>query len=81
MGALSVHISPEAMEGGPIAFVKDGDLIHIDIPGKSPEGRSVGCGEFEARKSSLAVSSGTGHPWLSEPLRQVGLFRRQRCRT
>ena len=26
------HISPEAMEGGPIAVVKDGDIIEIDIP-------------------------------------------------
>jgi dihydroxy-acid dehydratase len=26
------HISPEAMEGGPIAIVKDGDIISIDIP-------------------------------------------------
>ena len=26
------HISPEAMEGGPIVIVKDGDLIDIDIP-------------------------------------------------
>jgi dihydroxy-acid dehydratase len=26
------HISPEAAEGGPIAFVQEGDLISIDIP-------------------------------------------------
>lgn len=26
------HVSPEAMEGGPIAFVKEGDMISIDIP-------------------------------------------------
>ncbi len=26
------HISPEAMEGGPIAIIKDGDRISIDIP-------------------------------------------------
>ncbi|GBE06483.1 dihydroxy-acid dehydratase [bacterium BMS3Abin10] len=28
------HISPEAMEGGPIAVVRDGDKISIDIPGR-----------------------------------------------
>jgi len=28
------HISPEAMEGGPIAVVRDGDRITIDIPGR-----------------------------------------------
>jgi len=26
------HVSPEAMEGGPIAIVRDGDIINIDIP-------------------------------------------------
>jgi len=25
------HVSPEAVDGGPIAFIKDGDLIRIDI--------------------------------------------------
>ena len=29
------HVSPEANEGGPIALVKDGDLIRIDIPARS----------------------------------------------
>lgn len=28
------HISPEAMEGGPIAIVKEGDEIEIDIPNR-----------------------------------------------
>ncbi len=28
------HISPEAMEGGPIAIVKDGDRIRISIPAR-----------------------------------------------
>jgi dihydroxy-acid dehydratase len=28
------HISPEAMEGGPFAIVKNGDIIRIDIPGR-----------------------------------------------
>ncbi|MDR3589213.1 MAG: dihydroxy-acid dehydratase [Negativicutes bacterium] len=28
------HISPEAVEGGPLALVEDGDLIELDIPGR-----------------------------------------------
>jgi dihydroxy-acid dehydratase len=28
------HVSPEAMEGGVIAIIKDGDKIKIDIPGR-----------------------------------------------
>lgn len=31
------HISPEAMEGGTIALIKDGDTISIDIPGRKIE--------------------------------------------
>ena len=34
-GASIGHVSPEAMQGGPIAIVQEGDLISIDIPGKS----------------------------------------------
>lgn len=30
-GAIG-HVSPEAAEGGPIAIVKDGDIIEVDIP-------------------------------------------------
>jgi len=33
-GAAIGHISPEAAEGGPIAFVREGDRIAIDIPAK-----------------------------------------------
>jgi dihydroxy-acid dehydratase len=33
-GAAIGHISPEAAEGGPIAVVKNGDQIEIDIPGR-----------------------------------------------
>lgn len=33
-GAAVGHISPEAAEGGPIAVVKNGDQIEIDIPGR-----------------------------------------------
>jgi dihydroxy-acid dehydratase len=31
-GCFVGHVSPEAMEGGPIALVQDGDMISIDIP-------------------------------------------------
>lgn len=33
-GAAIGHISPEAQEGGPIAILKEGDIINIDIPNK-----------------------------------------------
>jgi dihydroxy-acid dehydratase len=34
-GAAIGHISPEAAEGGPMALVREGDRIKIDIPGKT----------------------------------------------
>jgi dihydroxy-acid dehydratase len=34
-GAAIGHISPEAQEGGPIAVIREGDIIDIDIPGLS----------------------------------------------
>ena len=33
-GASIGHVSPEAMEGGPIAVVEEGDIIEIDIPNR-----------------------------------------------
>ena len=33
-GACIGHVSPEAMEGGPIALIEDGDIISIDIPNR-----------------------------------------------
>jgi dihydroxy-acid dehydratase len=34
-GAAIGHVSPEAMEGGPIALVQEGDTIAIDIPAQT----------------------------------------------
>jgi len=42
------HVSPEAMEGGPIAIVKDGDTIIIDIPKRKLELR-LSTEEIKAR--------------------------------
>jgi dihydroxy-acid dehydratase len=34
-GCFVGHISPEAAEGGPLAIVRDGEIITIDIPNRS----------------------------------------------
>ena len=31
-GACVLHVSPESCVGGPLAFVRDGDLIELDVP-------------------------------------------------
>ncbi len=43
------HISPEAAEGGPIAFVEDGDLIEISV-----KNRSLNIIGIQGQKKSLA---------------------------
>ncbi len=53
-GAAIGHISPEAQAGGPIAYVKDGDRIKIDIPNYSIE-LLVSDEEMEERKKTMKV--------------------------
>lgn len=48
------HISPEAMEGGPIALVQDGDPIRVDIPGRKLT-LKVGEEELERRRKALKL--------------------------
>jgi dihydroxy-acid dehydratase len=48
-GAAIGHLSPEAAEGGPIALVRDGDRITIDIPRRKVE-LLVDEAELEARR-------------------------------
>ena len=50
-GACIGHVSPEAMEGGPIALVKEGDIIEIDIPNSSIQ-LLISDEELETRKNA-----------------------------
>jgi len=50
-GAAIGHVSPEAAAGGPIALVKEGDIISIDIPAKKLE-LKVDAAELERRKAA-----------------------------
>jgi dihydroxyacid dehydratase/phosphogluconate dehydratase len=34
-GACILHVAPEAYIGGPLSLVKTGDLITVDVPGRS----------------------------------------------
>jgi len=51
-GAAIGHISPEAAEGGPIALVKEGDIIAINIPAKTLN-LKVSEAELAKRRKSL----------------------------
>jgi dihydroxy-acid dehydratase len=48
-GTVVLHASPEAAAGGPLALVRDGDRIRLDVPGRSLE-LLVGDAEMEARR-------------------------------
>lgn len=43
------HVAPEAVDGGPIAFIKDGDRVRIDIPNRTLD-LLVDPSELEKRK-------------------------------
>lgn len=53
-GASIGHISPEAVSGGPIAYVKDGDIISINIPEYKIELR-VSDEELAARRLEMPI--------------------------
>ncbi len=55
-GAAIGHISPEAAEGGLIAYIKDGDKILIDIPNRKIE-LLVDDKEIEKRKREIKIKS------------------------
>ena len=49
-GGLAIgHVSPEAYDGGPIALIQNGDMVHIDIENRSLQ-VEVDAAELERRK-------------------------------
>ncbi|MBO7268687.1 MAG: dihydroxy-acid dehydratase [Bacteroidales bacterium] len=54
------HISPEAANKGPVAFIEDGDTIVIDIPARSINVELTE-EEFKQRKDKLESAEGTGY--------------------
>ena len=58
-GACIGHISPEAVRGGLIAYVRDGDIISINIPEYSIE-LKVSEDEISSRKETMEIKHKTG---------------------
>jgi dihydroxy-acid dehydratase len=74
------HVSPEAVQGGPIALVEDGDLILIDIPNRNLS--VVGCaGKKMDEREVQAILAERRKRW-QPPLRQhpQGILRRYSTR-
>jgi dihydroxy-acid dehydratase len=68
-GIVVGEVSPEAARGGPLALVADGDLIRIDVPGRTAD-LDVAADELDRRRAELAANPRTWPPvrekgWLS----------------
>ncbi len=65
-GACILHVAPEAYIGGPLALLRSGDIIEVDIPERSLNMR-VSEAELQQRRSKWAAPSpryGRGYGWL-----------------
>jgi dihydroxy-acid dehydratase len=49
-GACVLHVAPESFVGGPLALVRDGDVIELDVPARKLELR-VPAAELERRRA------------------------------
>jgi dihydroxy-acid dehydratase len=64
-GIVVGEVSPEAAAGGPLALVRDGDQIRIDVPGRTVD-MDVPADELKRRKAELRASPpSTEVGWLS----------------
>ena len=65
-GACILHVSPEAYVGGPLALVKTGDVISVDVAARSIT-LEVADAELQRRKSALTPPPARferGYGWL-----------------
>ncbi len=71
-GASIGHVTPEAAVGGPIAIVREGDRIRVDIPGKTLDLR-IDAAEWRNRMAGLRPRSrSTGSSFLDGYAATVG---------
>ena len=68
-GPVIGHVSPEAAAGGPIALVKDGDLIRIDIPNR--ELAVIGVEGMEKTAQEMEEILEMRDEWTQEQRRRV----------
>jgi dihydroxy-acid dehydratase len=65
-GACVLHVAPESFVGGPLALVRNGDVIAIDVPGRTIELR-VSDEELASRRSQWRPPEprfGRGYGWM-----------------
>jgi L-arabonate dehydrase len=67
-GTVVLHTSPEAAAGGPLAVVKTGDMIELDVAGRRLH-LEVSDAELAARLEKWAPShpqAASGYAWLHQ---------------
>jgi dihydroxy-acid dehydratase len=65
-GACVLHVSPEAHVGGPLALVRTGDVVHVDVAARRIEMR-VSDAELASRRAELTPPEarfGRGYGWM-----------------
>ncbi|MFV0413364.1 MAG: dihydroxy-acid dehydratase [Oscillospiraceae bacterium] len=63
-GGLAIgHVSPEAYDGGNLAFIENGDMVHIDIEGRTLT-VDVEEAEFESRRKGWQPLQKPARGWL-----------------
>ncbi len=61
-GTVVLHCAPEAAVGGPLAFVHDGDLIELDVPGRTIN-LLVNETEIQRRRAELPARTTPTRGW------------------
>ena len=67
-GTCVLHVAPESYIGGPLAFVRDGDLIELDVDGAQARAESERRGTREAARG-LEAAAAALHARLRRALR------------
>ena len=71
-GTCVLHVAPEAALGGPLALVRDGDLIALDVPGRRID-LLVDAAELAARRAAwVPRSAPQQRGWTALYQRSVG---------
>ena len=60
-GTVVLHVAPEAAAGGPLALVQTGDMVILDVPGRSID-IEVSSDELARRRPSESTTAGYAQP-------------------
>ncbi|HYX50998.1 MAG TPA: dihydroxy-acid dehydratase [Ktedonobacteraceae bacterium] len=67
------HITPETLEGGPIALVEENDLIEINVPERRLAIPGVQGQQLPAHQVERVLAERRAH-WIPPPRHSSGIF-------